>query len=434
MSTRPTTPIPTWSTSGSNLEPAAGKKAAGWAVNERPPAQWLNWLQNSAGVWLQFLADATSGSATPDLKLNFSNTDMLAPLLDVTTAPPASGYRLLQRVLVNASQHVNVYAGNTTRRLVFAFNATWGGATWTCENTAQGAAAIALLGDGSQSTLELLYHAASAATWLDAAWARGNALVNGFNATTGTFTNLTVTQDLTVQRDATVARNLTVETNITVTHDITAEDIISNTHSVDQLYARTGGPIIVNASAAINGALMVNDAHLYLDADVDIVHPGPAASQPTRYVCLDISRGKQWTGSLGTYEDGNGRWVTTPSGGTATVEFPLEVHRATLRVYVHVVWEAQTLGEENKITLIRWPREFITGVSLTPPGPWEAIGTALVQGSMPSAAAACETKYWDYDFDPTLERYAFVLEMADGTRNRVYAVRYGFADPGPRNG
>lgn len=58
---RPTT-IPLWATGSSAVlvEPLDGQKAAGWSVGERPPAQWLNWMQSMYGSWLQYLDQQAS--------------------------------------------------------------------------------------------------------------------------------------------------------------------------------------------------------------------------------------------------------------------------------------------------------------------------------------------------------------------------------------
>ena len=434
MSTRPTTPIPTWSTAGTNTEPGAGKKSAGWTVNERPPAEWLNWLQHSAGEWLQFLADVTSGSATPDLKLNFSNTDMFAPLLEVTTAPAAAGYRLLQRVLVNATQHANVYAGNGARRLVFAFNAVWGGSSWVCENSAQAASAFALVGDSSQNTLELLWHAATAGVWSDASWGRGNALVNSFGATGGTFTNLTVTQDLTVQRDATVTRNLTVGNNIVVTHDITAEDIISNTLAVDNVYDRSAGGIIVHAMTSLVAGATIDGDHLFLNDGVDIVHPGPVDAQPVRPMSLDMSLGQPVSGFGDAYFSSEGAWLPVAASGGIRVRFPLHVPRATARIKIECVWTGNNIAQLNSAIVYKVVREFIGGGTIMsiPPVP-EQLGATITQG-IATAGAIMNSATITYDFDPTLESYCVEARIADGTGNKLFAVRYNLSDPGPRNG
>ena len=52
MATKPTTRIPDWASGGTRTDPGAGKEASGWAVSERPPAQWWNWLLGAIGDWL----------------------------------------------------------------------------------------------------------------------------------------------------------------------------------------------------------------------------------------------------------------------------------------------------------------------------------------------------------------------------------------------
>lgn len=49
--------VPTWATVGGSaiVIPTSGKQAAGWAPAERPPAQYLNALQNANGAWIQYL-------------------------------------------------------------------------------------------------------------------------------------------------------------------------------------------------------------------------------------------------------------------------------------------------------------------------------------------------------------------------------------------
>lgn len=54
MATRPTDK-PEWSTSGTNTDPGAVKKAAGWLPSEKPPAQWWNWIWNNTYQWVDWL-------------------------------------------------------------------------------------------------------------------------------------------------------------------------------------------------------------------------------------------------------------------------------------------------------------------------------------------------------------------------------------------
>jgi len=422
---RPPTPPTNWASTGSKIAPSAGKVAAGWTVNERPPAEWINYLDNNRDAWLTFLNDCTRGQPIADLLLNFANTDMFAPLIDVTTAPPASGYRLVQRVLVNATQHANVYAGNGARRFVFTFNASWGGSSWLCENSAQPAVAFALLGDGTQNTLELLWHAATGGSWGDGSWGRGNALVNAFNATSGTFTNLTVTQDLTVQRDIWLTRDLTVGRGVTVTEDVHCKNVVA-TETITAADATVTGDLTT-------GPVHVNSAHLYLAETVDVVHPGDWTTQPTRYYSIDISNPLRWPGATTiTYHQEDAFWSITLASGVAYLEFPFDVPREASRVLTYAQWRAGT-GAGNRMRVIKRTRDLQQGGTFAEPTGFDEV-TSITQSTLSNTLATNDMCIFSGPINNQFDRYSILIDLVDGQYNRLYGVGYAFADPGPRNG
>jgi len=47
--------VPRWGSSSTMVQPAEGVAAAGFATQDRPPAQWLNWMWNRHGAWIDFL-------------------------------------------------------------------------------------------------------------------------------------------------------------------------------------------------------------------------------------------------------------------------------------------------------------------------------------------------------------------------------------------
>ncbi len=59
--TKPTN-LALWSTTGTKVEPSGGVKAAGWAPDQKPPAQWLNWWMNAVYLWMVWL-DAFEATA-----------------------------------------------------------------------------------------------------------------------------------------------------------------------------------------------------------------------------------------------------------------------------------------------------------------------------------------------------------------------------------
>lgn len=78
MASRPTK-TPEWATDGGRvLEPSAGEKGTGWEVDKKPPARKMNWLQNLAYQWLEYLSDAifvaASGSGLAGVDATGDNT------------------------------------------------------------------------------------------------------------------------------------------------------------------------------------------------------------------------------------------------------------------------------------------------------------------------------------------------------------------------
>lgn len=66
MPEKPTT-VGSWATTGgTRLEPSPGQKAAGFVINDRPPARWINFLWGLLFDWIDFLDDPVgTGSAAP---------------------------------------------------------------------------------------------------------------------------------------------------------------------------------------------------------------------------------------------------------------------------------------------------------------------------------------------------------------------------------
>ena len=54
MATKPTERILDWASGGTVTDPGAGKEATGWVIDDRPPANWWNWILSSFGNWLRW--------------------------------------------------------------------------------------------------------------------------------------------------------------------------------------------------------------------------------------------------------------------------------------------------------------------------------------------------------------------------------------------
>jgi hypothetical protein len=62
--TKPST-LPRWANvGGSVVEPTEGKKDVGWATQEKPPAQYWNWLLYTIYLWINWLNDITNQAFT----------------------------------------------------------------------------------------------------------------------------------------------------------------------------------------------------------------------------------------------------------------------------------------------------------------------------------------------------------------------------------
>lgn len=76
MSVKPST-LPRWATGATGIaattEPASGDKDDGFAVGDRPPAGWFNWLLHTIYLWAEYLSDQVfTGDVTAD---RFVTTD-----------------------------------------------------------------------------------------------------------------------------------------------------------------------------------------------------------------------------------------------------------------------------------------------------------------------------------------------------------------------
>jgi len=311
---------------------------------------------------------------------------------------------------------------------VFTYNATWGGSSWLCENSGQGASALALLGDGSQTTLELLWHAATGGTWGDASWGRGNILVNtftaaGLSATGGTFTNLTVTQDLTVQRDAIVTRDVTVGNNITVTHDIAAEDIVGNT-------LRSLGQTLVF------GPLTVQSDKLQLYQPVDIVYDA-VLGQPIRKVQIPLMSGVEHGGNISStngYDQSAGYLHTAP-GIDRVFEYTFMIPRGCVSWNLEMLQMSPDSGHANNLVVLKSNRDMDAPTST--PGAIATMGSRTVgsfsgTNAIPVALSLPITELVD-PYNNTYFARIGIKGNAAGT-NRLYGVRLVYNDPGARNG
>lgn len=113
--TKPT-PSMRWATAGGaqKVDPPSGTRDTGWLAGDRPPAQYLNHMDNAAYLWQQYLESATDELNNSKLERNGSNT------ITGVLVPDSPGGRDLG---ASGTRFATVYAQS--------FNAsagtTWGG-------------------------------------------------------------------------------------------------------------------------------------------------------------------------------------------------------------------------------------------------------------------------------------------------------------------
>lgn len=161
--------IATWASDGGDhiVVPSSGKKATGFLGGEQPPAEFLNWLGNLAGLWQAYLNSPNNITLGEDIKDTEAHARL--PRITVDPAPAASG-ALLTMVAKFGDARVWMGNGTTQLALVLTYNALLGAAsTWTKITNSQPATAFYLFRD------RLVYASMPAAQ--NTAWA--NAIFEG---------------------------------------------------------------------------------------------------------------------------------------------------------------------------------------------------------------------------------------------------------------
>jgi hypothetical protein len=401
---RPTVTIPTWATTGTKLEPPSGKRAQGWIVDEPPPCEWWNHLQNATGEWITFLNAVILGEATADLALRFAQSSAAADIVPLiaATSVPNGAYRLVARFpTTSPSIFASLYVGGSaTRKLMLVYNASWNGTQWA-QNSAAIAQAIAI---NTTNALEVLTHPASPASWNDSAWASG--AFDTINVTTLNATSIAATSG-------------------SFSATLFGKDITCQT---------------INASNYVNTDNLKAEVSLHLTGPIDIEYELAAAAIPMRYVQLDVLRPIHWNVAppepLGTLEIRGVQGVigNTHATNSVWVEYPVAVPRGTQKVSLEITWRAFGPTVANLAKLVWWPRAMgATNPQPAPPTSYSQIGADI---NLPGFTAS-DVYLTSATFTGLLvingeSRYSVLVKLAPGSA--LFGIRLGFADPGARNG
>jgi len=176
----------TWATSGSKLDPGAGRKATGFLPGETLPAQWLNWLLNNVGQWLTWINsyvpaknEANTFSAKQTLGAgvdvvgdgSFTGTvgaaggfqgtgviDTAAQFVVVNGPGSVDGYRLIQEAPSyegDGMRRIYAYGVGAASGLAITINAYWTGSAWARDNTGLAATMLVMTGDAPPRLLTM---------------------------------------------------------------------------------------------------------------------------------------------------------------------------------------------------------------------------------------------------------------------------------------
>lgn len=155
MATKPTERILDWASGGTKTDPGAGKEAAGWIANDRPPGNWWNYILSSFGKWISYADEAIDeklNEVSPE-SLVFSGraTDAIAAVQQLDNSTVSDAVRIAILKSVKNSQQVWVYT--TESGLEIACNASWNGSAWVSAGSDEGLIQISAAGTSSNISL-----------------------------------------------------------------------------------------------------------------------------------------------------------------------------------------------------------------------------------------------------------------------------------------
>lgn len=136
MSQYPSVRKPTFATSATGLantvDPGVTKQSNGWAANERPPAEFFNWLENAHGQWIDFLHNASTetrnafGASSGNYVLRDLSTSLAGLVVSVTPGACV----LLESTAPAGEPVFNPCISSSTLSLTLPVSAGAGGDAW----------------------------------------------------------------------------------------------------------------------------------------------------------------------------------------------------------------------------------------------------------------------------------------------------------------
>jgi hypothetical protein len=185
---KPTT-LPRWATGGAAdiVEPSEGQKDLGWAVGDKPPAQFFNWLQRRTYDWMAWLNDLpnqdigwavpqTFASTITSLAQHRFNVAFDTALLKGIEPAQDFVHRLVAEFASSSAGTAIVQARlyfDGTGGFTFTTNARWSeqDGFWHADSAAVSSVRMTFDYDGSMS---ILNQVAGSVPWSEPGWQPGH--------------------------------------------------------------------------------------------------------------------------------------------------------------------------------------------------------------------------------------------------------------------
>lgn len=203
--------------------------------------------------------------------------------------------------------------------------------------------------------------------------------------------------------------------------------------------AAADGTVNISGNATVAGA--ITGASVHTPGPIQITAAGgDIVLTPTaiRWVNIPLHTGRGITANA-NYDTLFDTWGVTGVTGPATIRFPVHgFPRAAIAIAAEAVWRAHDVAAANSLTLFgntqdAWSES--SGVLSDPVDP-ASIFAATQAGGFSTTQCTKSFTFVLMPYDVNNETTAFYVDVVlpDGPNNRLFALRYGYVDPGARNG
>lgn len=384
MTTRPSSDLTTWATSGTIVEPSSPEKAAGFDPGDRPPAQWLNFFLSNLALWASYLDTEKLRSVT--------HTDASIPVFGTPSSahdhPGSSSnrWKLILKLALSDGTFARFYAGEgdfgDRSQWCIASNAVYDpsptsgtGQKWSKDNTGKESNLIRC----QAGELHWYGRQPGAGVWADTEWddqQRGTLFVG----------------------DTIFTKDLSASGDVSATDDITAGDQVN-----------AGGDMNVGNDINITHACRVHDS---IHVDDDFLYSSAKSRQTIVPLC---------SAHGDTFKNFEGALIM---GGSDVVNFPIHLPSGAVLNSVDIMYEKTTADTLDVFTVRKHGMNWSTPTA--PTCTQQAHGTSNATGLISfNMIFGSITVSSDEDYELTIQ------DAHSG--DSLHAVRVNWTDPGPRN-